>query len=75
MARPRDLPLGYAYEKEAEASGHQPPKCSPGDDLLSHSVARAVPSALEVLTTVFGMGTGVAPPLESPGKMIIKGCR
>ena len=27
----------------------------------------AVPSALEGLTSVFGMGTGVAPPLESPG--------
>jgi hypothetical protein len=33
-----------------------------GSDLLSHTVARAVPSALEGLTTVFGMGTGVAPP-------------
>ncbi len=35
----------------------------PGTDLLSHIVAHAVPSALEVLTSVFGMGTGVAPPL------------
>ena len=34
-----------------------------GSDLLSHSVARAVPSALEGLTSVFGMGTGVSPPL------------
>ena len=33
----------------------------PGDDLLSHTVTRAVPSALEGLTTVFGMGTGVYP--------------
>ena len=39
----------------------------PGDDLLSHRVAPAVPSALEGLTSVFGMGTGVAPPLGSPG--------
>ena len=37
-----------------------------GDDLLSHAVADAVPSALEGLTSVFGMGTGVTPPLESP---------
>ena len=37
-----------------------------GDDLLSHVVANAVPSALEGLTSVFGMGTGVAPPLLSP---------
>jgi len=34
----------------------------PGNDLLSHTVARAVPSALGGLTSVFGMGTGVSPP-------------
>ena len=39
----------------------------PGGDLLSHPVTRAVPSALEGLTSVFGMGTGVAPPLKPPG--------
>jgi hypothetical protein len=38
-----------------------------GDVLLSHPVSRAVPSVLEGLTAVFGMGTGVSPPLESPG--------
>ena len=31
--------------------------------LLSHTVARAVPSAQESLTSVFGMGTGGASPL------------
>jgi hypothetical protein len=31
-----------------------------GDVVLSHPVSRAVPSALRGLTTVFGMGTGVA---------------
>ena len=36
---------------------------NPGDDRLSHAVARAVPWALEGLTTVFGMGTGVTPPV------------
>lgn len=36
----------------------------PGDDLLSHLV---VSSALKSLTAVFGMETGVAPSLESPG--------
>ncbi len=36
---------------------------NPGGDLLSHAVTHAVPSALEGLTSVFGMGTGVAPPL------------
>ena len=34
----------------------------PGNFLLSHQAALAVPSALEGLTAVFGMGTGVAPP-------------
>ena len=37
-----------------------------GDVLLSHRAAPAVSSGLEGLTTVFGMGTGVSPPLESP---------
>ena len=32
-----------------------------GDGLLSHDLAVVVPSALRGLTTVFGMGTGVAP--------------
>jgi hypothetical protein len=37
--------------------------CYPGDDLLSHTVSRAVPSALKGLTAVFGKGTGVSPSL------------
>src|SRR5262249_31131810 len=36
---------------------------SSGSVLLSHRVSPAVPSALEGLTSVFGMGTGVAPPV------------
>ncbi len=32
----------------------------PGGVLLSHTVTRAVPSALKSLTSVFGMGTGVS---------------
>jgi len=35
----------------------------PGDVLLSRGVAPQVPSALAGLTAVFGMGTGVSPPL------------
>ena len=31
-----------------------------GDGLLSHPLSRAVPSALQGLTTEFGMGSGVA---------------
>jgi hypothetical protein len=34
-----------------------------GDDLLSQGVTPQVPSALAVFTAVFGMGTGVSPPL------------
>ena len=37
-----------------------------GDDLLSHTVTRAVPSAQESLTSVFGMGTGGTSPLWPP---------
>ena len=39
-----------------------------GGDLLSHGLSAAVPSALEGLTCVFGMGTGVPPPLKPPRK-------
>ena len=39
---------------------------APGNDLLSHRVAPAVPSALEGLASLFGMGRGVSPPLEPP---------
>ena len=35
----------------------------PGSVLLSHTVTRAVPSAMRGLTSVFGMGTGVTPSL------------
>jgi hypothetical protein len=41
-------------------------KIFPGGDLLSRGLTPRVPSALEGLTTVFGMGTGVAPPLYPP---------
>lgn len=39
----------------------------PGDDLFSQGVAPRVSSALESLTSVFGMGTGGSSPLASPG--------
>jgi hypothetical protein len=39
---------------------------NPGNDLLSHSLTAAVSSALEGLTSVFGMGTGGTPPVRSP---------
>ena len=37
-----------------------------GGDLLSHPASQAVPSALEGLTSGFGMGPGVSPPLWPP---------
>ncbi len=43
-----------------------------GGDLLSHTVASAVPSALKDLTSVFGMGTGVTPSLLPPEIYIYK---
>jgi hypothetical protein len=37
-----------------------------GGDLLSQGASPQVPSALAGLTSVFGMGTGVTPPLWPP---------
>ena len=39
---------------------------APGNVLLSHKVAPAVPSALEGLAALFGMGRGVSPPPWPP---------
>ena len=39
-----------------------------GDVVLSHTISRAVPSALRGLTTVFGMGTGVTLAVKPPTK-------
>jgi len=44
---------------------------TPGSDLLSHTVTSAVPSALEGLTSVFEMGTGVAPLALPPGILMM----
>ena len=40
-----------------------------GSHLLSHAVARIVPSAAKVLTVVFGMGTGVSPSRITTGQI------
>ena len=47
---------------------------NPGDDLFSRKAALSVSSALESLTSVFGMGTGMASPLVPPG-FRASGCR
>jgi hypothetical protein len=41
-----------------------------GDDLLSQGATPQVPSAQAGLTSVFGMGTGVTPPLWPPETML-----
>src|SRR5881628_3439454 len=43
----------------------------PGSVLLSHSLTAAVSSALEDLTSVFEMGTGVTPPAWPPGTLSV----
>ena len=40
-----------------------------GDGLLSRDLSVGVPSALQGLTIVFGMGTSVAPALQSPAML------
>ena len=43
-----------------------------GDVLLSQGVSAQVPSALAGLTSVFGMGTGVTPPLSPPKSVVLR---
>ena len=42
-----------------------------GGHLLSHTVSSAVPSASQVLTIVFGMGTGVSPGRIATEKLVL----
>jgi hypothetical protein len=58
------------HKKRPDAKTHRAWKNNPGSDLLSHTVTRAVPSAVEGLTSVFGMGTGVTPLLWPPGNCL-----
>ena len=48
-------------QKNRGGSQGPAPTGEAGDGLLSHLLSEAVPSTLQGLTTVFGMGTGVAP--------------
>src|SRR4029450_4944491 len=62
------LPLRPPSSAATPGVAHDPGNANkPGDDLFSRKAALSVSSALESLTAVFGMGTGVASPLESPG--------
>ena len=51
----------YAIEKIGHAARATWPFFYAGNDLHSHTLSRAVPSALRGLTSVFGMGTGGSP--------------
>jgi hypothetical protein len=67
---PRDETTAKRKSPEAKTASGLIDK--PGNDLLSHARARAVPSALEGLTSEFGMGSGMAPPTSSPEKLLMK---
>ena len=61
----------------ASANACSQERKNPGDDLFSRKAALSVSSALESLTAVFGMGTGMASPLMSPGFrawIVVLGC-
>jgi hypothetical protein len=47
------------------SNGHHKKKIDPGSALLLRALASPLPSAQAGLTAVFGMGTGVSPPLLS----------
>jgi hypothetical protein len=59
LLRPARTPLRVAYRGEN----------LPGSVLLSQGLPPQVPSALEGLTSVFGMGTGGSPPLSPPDRI------
>ena len=67
------LSFGYKYkvletnaQKPVEPMAGRAFEFNPGNDLVSHTIARAVPSAQRGLTSVFGMGTGVTLSVRSP---------
>ena len=60
------------YRLTAGCSTVELPKNKSGNFLLSRGVTTRVPSALRGLTSVFGMGTGVALSLSSPDENYIR---
>src|SRR5438105_1454177 len=63
---PRFLYLMHKSKNPDKPFGSSGLSFNPGNDLVSHKVALAVPSAQRGLTSVFGMGTGVALSIQSP---------
>jgi hypothetical protein len=60
---------GSLVQKEEAVCYEQTASIYVGDDLLSHTLSRAVQSALRGLTSVFGMGTGISPAVKSPASL------
>src|SRR5260370_3842797 len=58
--------ISYRRKKPAQVYPERASFNNPGGFLLSHAVARAVPSAPRGLTSVFGMGTGVTLSTQPP---------
>ncbi len=69
-AKPPELEAGSVHDK-TRINGFS---INPGGDLFSHSVTKAVSSALGRFTTVFGMGTGGSTPLEPPRNITAQVC-
>ena len=74
-ASPPGVPVRTGDGADVSGSEHKKQKArrldrafhyKPGNFLLSHIVAYAVPSGLRSLTAVFGMGTGGSSSLWSP---------
>src|SRR5438132_12727714 len=59
---------------ENDPSACAPSRFYPGPDLFSRGPTSRVASALAGLTAVFGMGTGVAPPLQGPRIQVYRTC-
>ena len=59
----------FLSKKEEAVCYKQTASIYVGDDLLSHTLSRAVQSALRGLTSVFGMGTGISPAVKSPASL------
>src|SRR5438132_14408083 len=53
-------------EKQNDLNARASKSFDPGPDLFSRGPTSRVSSALAGLTAVFGMGTGVTPPLQGP---------
>lgn len=71
--RCRHAPPGCLHaKKDPPLHESGPSLLSPGNDLRSQEVSLSVCSALEVFTSVFGMGTGVSPPLWSPDRLAFR---